>query len=250
LDEETLAELAKLNDLARRTLGGIVPLDVVVELEKLTRAAPPGKRGSPDVADEATGQSLRKHALLADVAKYPISTVTERYERLGWNPKVGNAMKDQLFKDGLVGFVVLPVPNGKVKLLTLTKTGEDVMRNLGIVLTRAGAGGLEHEFWRARLKERCQARGYSVSEEYSLDNGKRVDLRAVSPGREFLIEIETGKSNIEANIEKCAGHPATVVLFFTNQQALAHAAGILSAHPSVIALCPNTLSSLHDLLLR
>ena len=51
-----------------------------------------------------------------------------------------------------------------------------------------GRAGLEHEFWRARIKERCEARGYTVIDEYPLGNGKRVDLMARRKQRVVLIE--------------------------------------------------------------
>jgi len=38
----------------------------------------------------------REEALLHDVAQHPISTITQRYERLSWNAKTGNAIKDSV----------------------------------------------------------------------------------------------------------------------------------------------------------
>src|SRR5438309_1791823 len=40
--------------------------------------------------------------------------------------------------------------------------------------------------------------------------GKRVDLYAARGNRRFVIEIETGKSEVQANIQKCAGNNATL----------------------------------------
>jgi hypothetical protein len=200
---------------------------------------------SPAVAVPESVEELRprEHELLLDVASHPISTVTERYARLSWNPKTGNAIKDVVLGAGLTEFVTLEVGRGRVKLLTLTPAGEDVVRKNGGNVQRSGRAGMEHEFWRARLKERCERRGYTVTEEYHLGDGKRVDLLARCGERVILIEVETGKSNVHENIAKCAGH-GTFVVFFTNREAL-EAAGLPS---DVLVLTPETITRLHDLL--
>jgi hypothetical protein len=185
----------------------------------------------------------REHELLLDVAAHPISTVTERYARLGWNPKTGNAIKDAVLSQGLVEFLTLEAGRGRVKLLMLTAAGEDVVRKHGGSVQRSGRAGMEHEFWRARLRERCERRGYTVTEEYNLGDGKRVDLLARCGERVILIEVETGKSDVQENIAKCTGH-GTLVVFFTNRDAMEAAA--LPA--DVLALTPETIAQLHDLL--
>jgi prepilin-type N-terminal cleavage/methylation domain-containing protein len=55
--------------------------------------------------------------------------------------------------------------------------------NVRLKNSRRDRSVMEHEFWRARLKERCAARGYSVAEEFLLPSGQRVDLRAVRGDR-------------------------------------------------------------------
>jgi len=139
------------------------------------------------------------------------------------------------------------VPGSRVKLLTLTDEGLAFAAASGIPIASSGRTGLEHEFWRARLKERCEARGYTVTSEYLLLSGGRVDLHATKGGRTFLIEVETGKSDVKRNIEKCAGNNATLIVFFTNEQALRTARGAIVAY--VVVLSPETLNQLHGLLI-
>jgi hypothetical protein len=79
----------------------------------------------------------REQELLVNVAWHTIRTITERYERLGWNPKTGNAVKDAVIVRGLAEFIMLAVPRGHVKLLTLTPAGEDVVRNTGEIVRRS-----------------------------------------------------------------------------------------------------------------
>lgn len=206
-----------------------------------TASAPTTTRES--VPEPLSAISDKERVLLDDIAAHPISTITQRYERLGWNPKTGNSIKDRLLASGLATFELLPVLNSRVKLLALTEQGTADLKARGVAVTSSGRAGLEHEFWRARIKERCTSRGYSVTEEYHLGDGKRVDLLARHQDRKILIEIETGKSDVHANITKCAGL-GELVVFFTSK--VARDAARLS--PEVLALTPASLSRLHDLL--
>lgn len=162
---------------------------------------------------------------------------------MGWNPKTGNATKDKLLAGGLATFEVLPVLNSRVKLLALTERGVADLHQRGVAVVSSGRAGLEHEFWRARIKERCESRGYTVTEEYHLGDGKRVDLLGRHKDRVILIEIETGKSDVQANMAKCAGR-GELVVFFTSTAARDAA----RLPGDVLALTPESLSRLHDLL--
>jgi hypothetical protein len=231
--------------------------DVLRELERWAQTAKNGDATAVTtvVSAEATAandpQALgamaeKEQLLLGDIAAYPISTVTQRYERLGWNPKTGNATKERLFASGLTTFEVLPVLNSRVTLLALTERGVAVLLERGVPVTSSGRAGLEHEFWRQRVRERCESRGYTVTAEVALPNGARVDLCAVKGERAFLIEIETGKSDVRRNVEKCAGQDGTLVVFCTNTTARDEALAIVPT--GVLVLAPETLSDLHALL--
>jgi hypothetical protein len=186
----------------------------------------------------------REHLLLLDIAAVPISKVTERYARLGWNPKTGTEIQNAVLRHGLADFVTLEIGRGsRVKLLTLTAAGEAIVRSEGGTIRRSGPAGMLHEFWRSRIRERCENRGYTVTDEYHLGNGKRVDLLARSGDRRLLIEIETGRSDIAENVAKCQGH-GELVVFCTTPDVLAAAA----LPDGVVGLTPETLAELHKLL--
>lgn len=217
--------------------------DAIQELESWARTMPARAtttQYSPKITADAMPEKER--LLLADIATHPISTITQRYERLAWNPKTGTTIKDKLLANGLATFEILPVLNSRVKLLTPTEKGVAVLAEQGIVVTSRRAG-LEHEFWRARIRERCETRGYTVTEEHHLGNGKRVDLLARNGTRTILIEVETGKSDVHANIAKCNGHGELVVFFVSG--AARNAAGL---SPEIMTLTPESLTKLHDLL--
>ncbi|MCJ7681239.1 MAG: hypothetical protein MUP70_10975 [Candidatus Aminicenantes bacterium] len=64
-------------------------------------------------------------------------------------------------------------------------------------------GGPEHRYWKGRLAEHLRASGYEVVEEFAVGGGKTIDLVAVRYGRRIAVEVETGKSDAAANVEKC-----------------------------------------------
>ena len=83
-----------------------------------------------------------------------------------------------------------------------------------------GAGGAEHEFWKHELHTLLERHGYTVTEEHPLGGGKTADLRAQHEGRVVFIEVETGRSDIAANLAKYPNNEELVV-FFTNDEVAA-----------------------------
>ncbi|MBM4037168.1 MAG: hypothetical protein FJ290_01525 [Planctomycetes bacterium] len=61
---------------------------------------------------------------------------------------------------------------------------------------------MEHRYWRAKLAARLRACHYAVQEESPIGGGKTVDILASKEGRRIAFEIETGKSDVAANVEK------------------------------------------------
>lgn len=157
----------------------------------------------------------REHALLTDVATTPISTITNRYERLGWNYKTGNTIKDSVISKGLATFHTVGTPTGQVKILSLTDHARGHLERQGISVTRP-RGGPTHEYWKHVIAERLRTQGYTVTLEYAIGDGKRVDLHAIAGDRTMLVEVETGRSDIIANATKCTRLAGTVWFVFTD----------------------------------
>ena len=158
----------------------------------------------------------RDNALLHDIALHPISAITHRYERLGWNAKTGNATKDSVIEKGLAIFNEVSTPTARVKILSLTDTAEDYLRSRGITLARTRHGGAEHEYWKWMIKNHLAKHGYRVDEEYPVGEGKTVDLHAQLGEDVLWVEVETGRSDIGANAKKCAELRGRVVFVFTD----------------------------------
>lgn len=172
----------------------------------------------PVPASEARPQptlNLREEELLHDVAARPISTITDRYERLGWNAKTGNASKDGVITKGFATFTSVVTPTGQVKILSLTDRAREFLERTGITLPRKH-GGPEHEYWKFVIAERLRRQGFSVTEEYPIGDGRAVDLHAARGDEHRFIEVETGRSDIRANAKKCAGLSGRVTFVFTD----------------------------------
>ncbi len=165
--------------------------------------------------------SDREDALLRDIATQPISPITQRYDRLGWNAKTGNSIKDLVIAKNLARFQLVSTPTARVKILSLTDAGASYLESHGVDLTRARHGGAEHEYWKWFIKGRLERQGYRVQEEYAIGGGKTVDLRAERDEEVLWVEVETGRSDIAANIEKCRDLAGRKVMVFTNEAARA-----------------------------
>lgn len=161
--------------------------------------------------------SDREEALLRDVATTPITPITHRYQRLGWHMEVGNRTKDAIIKRGLARFDAVSTPRGQVKILTLTPDGVALLASRGIAPKIARAGGAEHEFWKHELHAVLQRHGYAVAEEFPLGGGKTADVRAERDNHVLFIEVETGRSDIAANVAKYRSD-ADLVVFFTSAE--------------------------------
>lgn len=171
-------------------------------------------RTSTPVSAAAVGE--REEALLRDVNERPIAPITERYTRLGWNPKVGNGVKDTVIGKRLATFEPITTPTGVVKILSLSDTGRALLVTRGLDVTRSRHGGVEHEYWKYRVQQQLERRGYNVVQEQTVGGGKTVDVYGKRGDEEIWVEVETGRSNIGANIEKLGRLTGRKVVFLTD----------------------------------
>jgi hypothetical protein len=155
---------------------------------------------------------------LNDVAEYELSNTTDRYRRLNLSSYMGNKIKNSLIRKNFVSVSDVPFGNSRIKILELREKGKEL---LGVQQKekKTRKGGAEHEFWRKKIAEHLKAEGYEVTEEFPIGQGKTIDLVAEKPGERIAVEIETGKSNPSANIEKCmTSNFACIWVVFTNRK--------------------------------
>lgn len=187
----------------------------------------------------------REEQLLRDVNDHPISRISERYRRLRWHMEIGNRTKDALLNKELAVFETVATPKGRVKILTLTKNGTDYLARRGVEPRRQRAGGVEHEFWKTELRTTLERTGYKVTEEFPLGGGASADLRAEKDGRAMFIEVETGRSDIAANIEKYEQRAERVIVFFTNDDVAARYTDlVLLRRPTTECRAPRDLDKI------
>jgi len=174
--------------------------------------------------DEKRGKQKRKRErtirlttnekrLLKDVLRYVSSCVTERYSRLGFSPRLGTAAQNSLFRRRLLSHRFVAVPHGRIKTLWLTKQGREALGCVDHASKRHG--GPEHRYWKAKLAARLRRLGYKVREEHAIGGGKAIDLLATKNGRRIAFEIETGKSDVSANVRKALQYGVDRVVVVT-----------------------------------
>lgn len=151
---------------------------------------------------------------LSDVAARPLSTTVSRYQQLNLSRRRGNAIRQSLASAGIIEAVAIATRSGQVILCQLTDLGRTVCQSVGIDPGLRPRASLEHSFWVMRAAEHFEAKGYTVTREHAIKGNGAVDLLAERPGERVAIEVETGRSDIEANLKKvrAAGFDRVVLI--------------------------------------
>jgi hypothetical protein len=178
--------------------------------------------------DDAEGQppldsvDLSREAVrfLADVAAKPMSTTVSRYQRLHLSRRKGNAIRQDLSTAGLIAAVAIGTRSGQVVLYELTDAGRTLCEQLGLDRGPVPRSSLEHRYWISRAAAYFEERGYEVTLEHHVPGDGAVDLLAERPGERVAVEVETGKSDISANLAKLKGRGFDrIVLVATSPEA-------------------------------
>ncbi len=143
---------------------------------------------------------------LKDVKKHPHSTMTKRYQRLRLNPRKGVKIKNQLLTKELIQEVTVATAKGRVKLLTELGNAETAKPK------PIGNPSIEHQYWVENIQQNLKKWGYAVFSEHPLKTGGTVDILAIKGKLMLAVEVETGKSDILANLLKCVNIHEIVVL--------------------------------------
>lgn len=217
--------------------------EVVLAKEGISAPETSQDRGIPAVLaggkekDRTTGKcaiqlTTQEREFLMDVWQHPTSAVRQRYGRLRFSPYRGNFLQRSLFRRELVCFFYVVLSRGRIKTLMLTDKGKEV---LGINERESDRhGGPEHRYWGRVIADRLRANGYEVSEEVPIGGGKAIDIVASRDGRRIAFEIETGKSDVLGNVQKCleAGMEKVVVVL-TSSSASRNFPATLATNPFI-----------------
>ena len=156
--------------------------------------------------------------LLRDIAEHPVSPVTERYNRLGFNPKQGTRAVTRLIEAGYLKAVTVPVPGSHIRLLELKPMARSLLKLPARESDRHG--GLEHRYWVERIASELESDGWEVVKEAPIGDGRAVDVLVSREDRRIAIEVETGKSDWVANVKKCVDAGLLTVLIVATRSAV------------------------------
>ncbi|MEK6921460.1 MAG: DUF87 domain-containing protein [Nanoarchaeota archaeon] len=149
--------------------------------------------------------SEEETAFLLDIYKHPLSGVVKRYTRLSISKRKGNDIKEKLENEYFIKTIDISTIRGRIKLFEITEKGWTILAQQGCKRKSTRKGGVEHQYWQYKVAQFFQYKGYNVKENYPLGNGKEIDIVVEKDTEKIAIEIETGKSDILANMEKCHG---------------------------------------------
>ena len=165
-----------------------------------------------DFRDSRSGEKIEKEEgkisreekeLLLDIKNFPVSSITDRYKRIGVNAYQGNRIKNFLIRRGLARTKDMPTRNGRIKLLLLTEKGNIHVNGHRKSIVSNRKGSYEHIYWIDRLYTFFRSAGYTAVKEKPIGKGRTVDLVLMKNGKRYAVELETGKSEPVFNIEKC-----------------------------------------------
>ncbi len=137
-----------------------------------------------------------EYLLLHDVSIHNNDGVKARYERLGWSGQRGQRVKDRLVQRGWL--IETEQKLGRSRQLNLRLSAETESK---MEFSRSGkpVASAVHDYWQRYYAAIMRDRGYDVTTEAPRHGGK-VDVLAVKDGKRIGIEIETGKSDVVANV--------------------------------------------------
>jgi len=186
-----------------------------------------GENGNPCAIKLTT----HDRKFLLDVWQYPTTSVTEHYSRLGLSARKGNEIQQALLNNCLLTSANISIDRKVIKILDLTEQGR---RALDIKSQSSRQGGPVHRYWQHRLAEHLKACGYKVEIEAPVGDGKTIDIVAERDSKRIAFEIETGDSDVVANVGKCLSSGVDMVIVVaTSPKAMDALAPLLSKQSKI-----------------
>ena len=118
-------------------------------------------------------------------------------------------------------------------LYQLTDFGRSLCASVNIDPGPKPRESLEHRYWINKTTEHFEKKGYEITREHPIKGNGAIDILAEKPGSRTAIEVETGKSDIKANLSKVgdAGFDRVV---------------LIATSPSAISACQKAIDDLSD----
>ncbi len=170
---------------------------------------------------------------IEDVASRPLSTTVSRYQRLHLSRRRGNAIRQSLLASALIEAVTIATRSGQVVLNQLSDGGRTVCSRLEVDPGPPLCTSLEHQYWVNMVSNQFERKGYTISHEHQIKGNGAVDVLAERPGERVAIEVETGKSDIKANLTKLRGKGFDRIM-------------LVATSPAAVSACHKALDELDE----
>ncbi len=208
-----------ISERYRRDFGNTdIPRDATARSPEIPAVPPPEERPN---SSNGTIPNSTELTFLTDCLRHPESGIVQRSKELNLSRRKTHAIRNALVRLGLITPVDVSTGSGRTVLLALTKPGKQALENAGVeTFGYLSRGGIEHEYWRHRISNALDDQGYSITHEFQIADSGAVDIVASRNDERIAVEIETGRSDVPANIRKCldAGFD-TIIIAATNTDA-------------------------------
>jgi hypothetical protein len=134
--------------------------------------------------------------MLENIALKPVLGLVKRFKELGLKVSHGYRTVEELMTRKLI----IPLTIDGNRLYELTVKGK---KTLGRKVALKGRGGLEHRYYIEKIKEH-----YLKDEKFTFVEKDDIDLVVESFERKMALQVETGKSDIQANLTKLGRYKA------------------------------------------
>ncbi|CAG0985932.1 hypothetical protein PHYC_02023 [Phycisphaerales bacterium] len=155
---------------------------------------------------------------IEDVVNVPEDGVKARYRRLGLSGHRGHGIKQRLVREGWLEGAVVPVGRSRKVVL---RPGREARGRLDLPPAGTQREGIAHSYWKHVFARRLEDTGWVVRIEAPRVGGA-ADIVATSGTTSIAVEVETGRSDVVANVRHGlrAGY-GRVVVAATDPTALA-----------------------------
>jgi len=144
--------------------------------------------------------------VLENIAFKPLFGLVKRFKDLGFKVSHGYKVIEELTFLKLI----TPLTIDGNRLYELTVAGK---KTLGKKITQKGKGGLEHRWYCEKIKEH-----YINNEGFTFLEKDDIDLVVETVEKTLAIQMETGKSDIQANLTKLGRYKADLKYVVTTNR--------------------------------
>ncbi|MFH2033063.1 MAG: hypothetical protein ABIJ40_20920 [Bacteroidota bacterium] len=137
---------------------------------------------------------------LTSIATNPLLTITERNTSLSISVSKAYEIIKSFQNSGLINSQTINIKKSRRRLLYLTPKTKYLLDQNNISYKKY-EGSIEHYFWLQKAINHYSKKDFSPTSPHTLKTGKIIDCLLTNNDGKKALQIETGKSNLEASIE-------------------------------------------------